>query len=850
MAQVERLLDQIIPEHYILDLDVDMAKFRYTCKETIDFELTTASHKLTLHGFELDVTLARLESGAVARVYEGEQRQTLTFHFEDEVPAGKHTMYLEFTGDINESLHGFYRSSYESDGTTHWIATTQFEAVHAREAIVCIDEPAAKAVFEVHMTVPAELTALANTDPVATAEVAGGRKRISYAPTPKMSTYLLAFVIGTFEAVEQTTPEGVTVRVYARPGMQDQLEFALDIGGRMLSYYGEYFDIPYPLGKLDMIALPDFGAGAMENWGLVTYRETALLLDPTQTALAHKLRVAEVVAHELAHQWFGNLVTIAWWSDLWLNEGFATWVSNLAMDHLFPDWHIWTHFILEEYARAQEMDGLANTHPIEVPVPDPHSLDEIFDAISYSKGASIINMLHAYLGAEDFRRGLHAYLTKHMYSNTVTHDLWSALGSASGKPVDEVMSKWTTQSGYPLLSFDNGEVHQRRFFSSPREAKKAANPTLWPVPFEVILPGGAKTAPSLLEGTSAELPDEIVGAKWFKPNPGETSFFRTHYTDGMIDALTAPLADAKLNATDRYGAVSDVLATTEAGVTDTRVALKLIAALRSETDYVVWNGVSGGLGSINAIVEDEDLREQLDAFGHWLVQPNVLRLGWEARAGEHSFDTLMRPLVLQQAVRFDDEAVTKEASKQFDHYLATGEIDPDLRSVALFAAARHGGVAEFEAILNKYRSEEVPQVKIGLLGALGRFRDPAMIEKFIAFADSDDVRPQDLPIALAWGLRNREARDQVWHWLKQRWNVWVERYGGGGHILDHLPLYVGSGFATHAMAKEIRDFFAEHPHPSIKRPSAQAVEAVELKADWYERDKPTIAAFLDHWKAR
>ena len=396
MAKVARLLENIVPERYRLNLDVDMDKFTYRGLEEIRFELKRPSKELTFHAVGLKVSEGSLEPGTKAReVRVNEDEQTVTFVFDKEIEARSHWLSVAFTGEIAETLHGFYRSKYEHAGRDKWLVTTQFEAVHAREAFVCVDEPSAKAEFELTLEIPDGLTALSNN--LSASEEPGkkpGRKRVHFAVTPKMSTYLVAFMVGEFEYSEAQTAEGVNVRVYATPGKSGQLGFALEAGTKTLSFYNDYFGIPYPLPKLDMIAVPDFAAGAMENWGLVTYRETALLLDPAQTSLSNKQRVAEVVAHELAHQWFGNLVTMAWWEDLWLNEGFATWVATLAMDHLFPEWQVWTQFIDEEFAQAQELDSLANTHPIQVPVDDPRALDEIFDAISYAKGASVINMLH------------------------------------------------------------------------------------------------------------------------------------------------------------------------------------------------------------------------------------------------------------------------------------------------------------------------------------------------------------------------------------------------------------------------------------------------------------------------
>jgi puromycin-sensitive aminopeptidase len=856
MAKVARLLEQIVPQTYRLQFDIDMDGFAFTGRETVEFELRAPSRELVFHATGLKVETATLApSRQKARITLDPEAQTVTFGFDEEVPAGTHALAVTFAGEIQESLHGFYRSSYTNNGQEKWLATTQFESIHAREAFVCIDEPAAKAVFEMSLTVPDNLTALANTNVVSEepADAAGqsGRKTVHFAPTPKMSTYLVAFIVGELEYLEGTTEEGVAIRIYATPGREGQLAFALETSVRALEFYNGYFGIPYPLPKLDMVALPDFAAGAMENWGLVTYREVALLLDPAKTSLANKQRVAEVITHELAHQWFGDLVTMSWWNDLWLNEGFASWMEVFAKDHLFPEWEVWTEFVNTDFAYSMDMDGLANTHPIEVEVDDPRGLDEVFDAVSYYKGSSIINMLHHYLGGDDFRKGLQDYLKRHSYGNAVTHDLWAAFGKASGKPVDEIMSAWTGQPGHPVVSFDNGDLKQRRFYSSPREAAKAKdNAAVWPIPFGALLADGTETEQLLVKTPTAELPGAVTAAEWFKPNPGQTGFYRSVYTEPMIQALTPALRGDKLPAVDRFGVVNDVFGTIEAGILDSLVGLELVEALRGESNYVVWTAVAGGFGSLEAVVEDEALRKQLDNFGRWLIQPNVKRLGWEAKDGESSFDTLLRSTVLQQAIRFDDKTVTAEAETRFKAYLEGAAVDPDLRPVILYGGARNGGVEEFVAILERYRKEQSPQVKVSYLSALGRFRKPELIARFLELGVSDEVRPQDVYIVLAWGMRNREAREATWAWVQQHWGMFLKRYGGGGHMLDHFPTYVGAGFATHEKAKEIGAFFTAHPHPAIGRPVAQAVEAVELKADWYERDRDAITAFIKGWSAK
>ena len=849
MANVARLVNQIVPGKYTLDIDLDMETFRYALTEKFTFELTSPTRELVLHGKGLDISKTRLDGDIQAiATPKNSADELVTFEFEAEIAAGSHYLELEISGVVSDSLHGFYRSSYDHNGTQKWLATTQFEAVHAREVFACVDEPLAKAVFELSIVAPDNLVAISNTNVVSEEPARPGRKRVRFAATPRMSTYLLCFVIGELEYMESVTPEGVLVRAYATPGKASQLSFAVDTAVKTLSFYSDYFGIAYPLPKLDMIAIPDFASGAMENWGAVTYRETDLLLDPAKTSLANRQRVVVVVAHELAHQWFGNLVTMAWWNDLWLNEGFATWVEVLAMDKLYPEWQAWDDFTTNTMAYSMDLDGLANTHAIQVDVEDPRSLDEIFDAISYFKGASIINMIAQYIGATAFRKGLHKYLDAHKYANSVTGDLWAALAEAADKPVVEMMSAWTSQPGYPIVSFEDGTAKQARFYSSPREAKTAAAAKAdWPIPFSVIRAGGETSDPILME-REVELSDEVVGADWFKPNPGQTAFFRTLYTDPMVKALGAPLRDKSLAARDRFGVVDDVFEATRAGLADTSVALNLLVHMRDESDFVVWSAVGGGLSSVLGVTEDKELRKRLESFGHWLVQPNVSRLGWDQKPHESAFDTLMRPVVMQQAVRFDDKAVTAEAKRRFEAFLEGADLDPDLRPVVLYGVARHGGEREFEAILSRYRVEQSPQMKMGLLTSLGRFRSPELIDRFLALGISEDVRPQDIFRILAWGFLNRHARDATWAFVKDHWELFLERYGEGGHMLEHFPLYAGSGFATHAMAAEIKAFFGARPHPSTNRPAAQAVETIELKADWFERDRDKIAAFLGDWK--
>jgi puromycin-sensitive aminopeptidase len=840
MPTVTRLLDAIKPISYNLTIEPNLEKFTFNTTEEIVFELVQASTSLTFHAVGLNLMVATIygQQASESPVVD-DDAQIVTFTFAEALTAGEHTLRLQFSGDIGEGLHGFYRSNYEHEGKQYWLATTQFEAVHAREAFVCIDEPSAKAVFKLKLIVDGKFTALSNTNVTLEEVTDDGRKTLTFAPTPKMSTYLVAYIIGELEYVEAKTKEDVLIRVYATPGKKSQLDFALDTATKCLSFFGEYFDIAYPLPKLDMVAIPDFGAGAMENWGLVTYRESALLLDPTQTSLGNRQRVAEVVAHELAHQWFGNLVTMAWWNDLWLNEGFASWIEVLAQDKLFPEWQIWEQFVTGDIAHAMDLDSLANTHPIEVEIDNPRQLDEIFDAISYAKGASIIHMVYHYLGETSFRDGLRLYLKRHIYGNTVTADLWSALGEVSKQPVSEVVGGWTSQPGYPIISLDDVAITQQRYFASPREAEANSVHTTWSIPM---------TEDRLVTKASEPIGDL---AKMTKLNPGQAGFYRIRYDLSQIKTLTPLLEEKSLSAIDRYGIVDDVYAAASAGLTDSATALTLTEALRNEPDYNVWMAVSGGFGQILGLLPNGPLYEKGEDFGRWLIKPNLDRLGWSKVKDEPYFDTLMRTLILRQAVRFDDPATIKEARRQFVDFLSgKSEIDPDLRPAVYSAVARNGNEADYETILDLYRKETVPQEKLRFLSTLSVFKQPELALRTLKLGmNPKEVRSQDTVWLLSGGLGNRYSRDLAWKFLQDNWEELVKRYGKGGHMLDSFVNFVGSALTTHAEAKEVKAFFAKHPHPAIARPVLQAVEAITQRADWLERDKAVIEKFFEGWKA-
>ncbi|KAK2997205.1 hypothetical protein RJ639_026490, partial [Escallonia herrerae] len=570
-----RLPKSAVPRSYDLKLKPDLVACKFTGSVRISLDVVSPTRFIVLNAADLSVDRSSVGfcSGNTSKVLEPvevqlfEADEIIVVEFAESLPVLAGVLSMDFEGTLKDNMKGFYRSTYEHNGEKKNMAVTQFEPADARRCFPCWDEPACKATFKITLEVPSELVALSNM-PAFDVKVDGNLKTVQYMETPIMSTYLVAVVVGLFDYVEDLTPDGIRVQVYCQVGKADQGKFALDVAVKTLGLYKEYFAVPYSLPKLDMIAIPDFAAGAMENYGLVTYRETALLYDDKHSAAANKQRVSTVVAHELAHQWFGNLVTMEWWTHLWLNEGFATWVSYLATDSLFPEWQIWTQF-LNESTEGLRLDGLAESHPIEVEVNHACEIDEIFDAISYRKGASVIRMLQSYLGPECFQRALASYIQRYACSNAKTEDLWAVLEEESGEPVTKLMNSWTKQKGYPVVTAkvkdQKLEFEQSQFLlsGSPGDGQ-------WIVPITLCC-GSYDARRNFLLQTKSEALDimEASGCSdsqgslmeagkgkpnsWVKINVDQTGFYRVKYDEELSARLRYAIESKCLSATDRYG---------------------------------------------------------------------------------------------------------------------------------------------------------------------------------------------------------------------------------------------------------------------------------------------------------
>ncbi|MDB5238099.1 MAG: hypothetical protein JWM46_369 [Candidatus Kaiserbacteria bacterium] len=840
-----RLTTDVLPLKYQIGITTDLATFVFTGEEVIHLSLKKPTRSITLHAKDIGISAARVAQKNIeqpTRITFDAASETVTFVFKTPLSKGPAKLAIAFQGVLNDNMRGFYKSSYTVDGETRYLATTQFEATDARRAFPCFDEPAMKAVFEVALTVASAYTVISNTIPTATAKHSDGTKTVTFAPTPLMSTYLLAFIIGDFECVQKKSKDGVLVRVFVTPGKKHQAKFALDCAAKTITFFNTYFDIPYPMPVMDLIAIPDFDAGAMENWGAITYRESALLVDPEHSSTMTKQWVALVIAHEIAHQWFGNLVTMEWWTHLWLNEGFASYIEYLAVDHIFPAWDIWTQFLVSDHGRALTADGLKHTHPIEVEVHHPAEITEVFDAVSYSKGASIIRMLAEYLGEKDFRDGLRHYLKKHRYGNTFTVDLWNALSSVSGKPVAKIMSSWTGTEGYPLISITEGKKHleltQARFFASPLSQKQSKDEGLWQIPVSVENAKKQRTQ-FIMSKPAARLPKSD---SWIKLNMNETGFYRTSYPARLRDLLAAPISEKKLNTRDRLGLIRDIMALAETGEIPTHEGLKFAQHYTKETQYVVWSEIASHLAKLHVLFANEPFVKEYDAFACAIFDEIRRSITWDMKPKDHA-QALLKVLVLGSLGRYGDKETVAEAKKRFASITdKKNPVPADLRGVVYDIIARNGGTSEYAALTKMYTDASLHEEKNRVGRALGSFKQKDLLQKTLAFSLSKHVRPQDSVRMIAGVVVNPHGTELAWTFIKREWKTFSERYTGS-RDLGYLfaPLEIS---ASKELARDLAGFVKKNKAPGTERTVRQVLEHINSNAAWLTRDKMKLKAFL------
>ncbi|OIR58265.1 MAG: M1 family aminopeptidase [Amphiamblys sp. WSBS2006] len=860
LQEKKTLPENIRPESYRIFLEPNIENGTFIGETVANLVVLEDADEVVLNSVDLIVERATIS------VDGGEKKQAMAKYIPEKQQisfsspckkGSKIALEIAYRGEFNKNMAGFYLSSYKTkEGTEKRIATTQFEPADARRAFPCFDEPERKAVFEISLRVDKAHTALSNMD-VKSVSDGEEKKTVCFNPTPLCSTYLVAFIVGELESIETTSKEGVSIRCFTVPGKIEQARFALDVTSKCLSVFTKHFKIPYPLSKLDSVAIPDFSFGAMENWGLVTYRETALLYSERQSSTAAKQRVAAVVCHELAHQWFGNLVTMKWWSDLWLNEGFATWAGSMAVNELHPEWDVWVEFVVDDIGRGLSLDSMKSTHPVHVPVSDPDQVGEIFDAISYSKGASMIKMLAGYLGEDKFMEGICAYLEKHKYANAETEELWAELEKSSGKPVSALMAEWIHRPGYPLVhaSYENKKLclKQERFvFGQEEEAEK----TLWKIPLAVETEKGvcAAVLPEGLLKTQCEtLSVESDG--FIKINPGQTAFFRVHYSDEMLAVLGRKCRERKISEADRVGLVSDVFALARLRKMKLVTALKFFGEFSEEQSYFVWMELSAAFAAILDAwwEQDEETVSSLELFFQKTIKKKTLALGFEYTADEDEKTHLLRTALLSFAARIDLPEVTAQFAKWFQTALETkddGAIHPNITAAVFAHAVRTGGEKEHGHVFDYYRRDDIPaDKKIAALSALGTSREKETIEKTLRLTLDTGleavVRGQDVIYVLASASRNKSAKRLLWAFVKENWAAYRARFfGSSTSILNSIVAVAGSFFNQQKDIEDFKAFFGGKDRSGIERKILQKTESMELTAGFLRENSEETREWL------
>lgn len=749
-------------------------------------------------------------------------------------------------------MAGFYASSYkDAKGNKKFMATTQMEPTDARRAFPCFDEPALKAKFTVTLIADKSLTCLSNMDVKTEEDHAGGKKAVKFNTTPPMSTYLLAFIVGELNCIE-TNAFRVPIKVYAPPDQDiERGRFSLDLAARTLAFYEKKFASQFPLPKMDMIAIPDFSAGAMENWGLITYRTVDLLFDDKTSGVVTKQRVAEVVQHELAHQWFGNLVTMDFWDGLWLNEGFATWMSWYSCNTFFPEWKVWQSYVTDTLQSALSLDSLRSSHPIEVPIKRADEVNQIFDAISYSKGSCVLRMISKYIGEETFLEGIRRYLKKHAYGNTQTEDLWAALSDASGKDVQQVMQIWTKNVGYPVVTVTEDEssskihVKQNRFLRTA-DVEPGEDKTLYPVFLGLRTKDGVDEELTLFE---REHEFKVPSLDFFKLNADHSGIYRTFYSSSRLEKLGEAAKKGLLSVEDRAGMVADAGALAASGYQKSSGTLSLLKGFTAENEYVVWDEIITWMASIrNAwTFEDQKTKDALKAVVRDLASPQAHKLGWAFEDGEDAIQQQLKALMFGSAGASGDKEVISAAQDMFARFAAGDHsaIHPNLRGSVFGIALQEGGKKEYDIILDTYRNAKIADERNTALRTLGRSKDPELMQRTLALALSDEVRSQDIYMPLG-GLRTHRAGiEALWEWVTQHWDVLVKRLPPGLTMLGSVVQVCTSSFTHRDQAEMVSSFFAKRSTKGFDQGLAQSLDAIRAKTNWLERDGKDVVEWLE-----
>lgn len=851
---VTRLYTQFQPEKYELVIRLDEEHMRFTGQVVVmGKKVGRPSQRLTFHANGVKVTSGKVvrrdKKGetelALKRINHQKTLQEVRLHTEAMAYPGEYVVTMEFEGNITDGMTGIYPCYWkDADGKEQKLFATQFESHHAREAFPCIDEPEAKAVFELTLGTREGVEVLGNT-PATRRQTEDGRRETTFEPTPRMSTYLLAFVTGDLHKKSAKTKSGVEVNVWATTVQPtESLDFALDAATRSIEYFEDYFGIPYPLPKADHVALPDFSSGAMENWGLVTYRERVLLDYPGETSQSTREYIALVVAHETSHQWFGNLVTMKWWDDLWLNESFANMMEYQCVDAMFPEWHVWNQFIASEGLSAFRRDATHGVQSVHVDVHHPDEISTLFDgSIVYAKGGRLLYMMKNYIGEAAFRRGLSEYFKQHAYGNTTGDDLWAALSQASGKDIGAFMTPWLTRSGFPVVHVtQNGtsvELTQEHFLD---DQSKADTSRLWPVP----LFANATNVPEVFD--SSQVKFTLSEDSPLNVNVGARGHYLVDYqSERTRQDIEAQVRMQAISEPDRLMLLSGSAMLARAGYQSYADTLELLTAYKDESSEPVWDIMGLVASEVRRFVDlDELLEPKIKQLSRDLVTKQVKRLGWTEKPGEPTADTKLRGLVLGLGAYGEDPAILARARKLFAAYQKdAGAVPAELRALVMSIVIKEGDMEAFDFLLNLHDSTQNSELRGDACDALTATRSPKLAAKLLTrLKDSKLIKPQDVDRWLIYLMRNRYTRDIAWQWMVDEW-PWLQKTFENDKSYDYLPRYAATVVNTRGYEQKYHDLFdSKLDQPMLKRNITVGYEEITARLAWLDRDLPNIQEFF------
>ena len=833
MTKVPRLLDTFTPNRYNLTLDLTRAEEK-EFSGTVIISGDSTSESISLHSKGLTIQSATIDNQPAGVSFGEFDELRLS---QPNLENGNHTIHINFSGNITDAMHGLYPCYFTHDGVKKQLFATQFESHHAREVFPCVDEPAAKAEYDLTLITRPGITVLGNMS-VKSEEENGDSLTTTFEKTPRMSSYLLAFVIGELHKKTARTKSGVEVSVWATPAQNENtLDFALDIATRSIDFYDEYFGVKYPLPKSDHVALPDFSSGAMENWGLITYRESCLLADPELTPESSRRFIATVIAHELSHQWFGNLVTMNWWNDLWLNESFANMMEYVAIDALHPEWRMWEDFATNEVTAALRRDSLDGVQSVQADVNHPDEISTLFDpAIVYAKGGRLLVMVRKLIGEEAFRAGLKSYFEKFAYKNTVGNDLWQELESASGQPIVNLMNAWISQPGLPVVSVSNSHdaaiLSQERFFIGEHQPSD----TLWPIPLFANQPLDVKILNQKETTVSIEKPLQL--------NCGLSAHFITKYDKSTREYLLKNITE--LPTLDKICILQDATILARAGFENSASLLPLALSLKTETNEKVFGMAAGALTELRKFVDDNDAaRDSLKKISGEFARATFEELGWDEKDGESDDDRERRTTTLSLMMYSEDKDVLNEAKTRFNNNKLE-DLPTEIRALIISANVRHFETTEmidnlFAAYKNTPSNDLQNDIAIGLTST----KNPETAEKILAnIKDSNVIRPQDASRWFVYLIRTRESRQIAWNWLKENW-AWVEDTFGEDKSYDDFIRYAATALLTTNELNDFRQFFEPMENiPALARTIKLGITEISARVELIERDKADVLSAL------